>query len=1039
MAARDVRLTLWAIFVRAFVRLPNCARQIKKGDFVVKQIQRSKLTLSAAPLVLGIALVSAPAFAQDAAEEGASAEQSDIVVTGSRIARPDLEVTSPVTVVGAEEITARQPNAAEDLLRDLPAVRPALGPGVNNGGDGSASVNLRGLGDNRTLVILDGRRIVPFGLDGSVDLNVIPTGLVERVDIVTGGASSVYGADAVAGIVNFITRRNFSGVDLSANYRISERGDATQYRADLLIGGNLEDGRGNVVLGLGYSNRNPLLATSRKIAKVPISSANGLYNGSTGAVPAIFQSGLQSATNPNGLPTAGFGAVIDPTTGSFRAATQNDLFNTNLGTYFMTPLERFNVYAAGRYEVTDNIEVYSSAMFTRNKATLALASSGTFGNPFNLPLNNPYLPAGARAQLCAANGISVADCGTAAAMTTGTAQTVRVVPSRRLAEYGPRANPIESNMFQVQTGLRGDITDSIKFDVSAQYGETSQNQQRLNWGSSSKVQQALLAYDSNGTAPGGLVCSNTANGCVPLNLFGPDGSITADQIAFIDLDAQIRRLVQQGVVTASISGDLFGLTSPFASSPIAFSIGAEYRKLKAKATPDAPSRIQGEVLGTGARTPPDIGQYDVKEIFGEIIIPLIEDSFIHKATIEAGIRYSDYSTTGTSTTWKAGGTIEPIEGIKFRGMYQVAVRSPNILELHQSPVQGLSNLTSDVCAGAAPTAPRNLCEATGAPTGTYGGISQPSSGQINVTTSGNPNLDVERAKTYTLGLVFQPTFVPRFSITLDYFNIKINDLISAPSQNDILDGCYSTALNPARTPNAFCALISRNPLTGSLNGAGETPGVKLASSNLGKLTTAGVDLGMNYTLPLDEVFGSGNGKLRFGFNATWLDYYRSQATPNSINRECAGYYSTSCTNPRPEWKWNSRIGYSDGPIDVSLMWNHVSSVQLERERPAGTPLNTPAPGGLKPFCTIRNAMGICQDGILPAFRQIDAYDYFDLSVRFDVNDNFELGFLVENLFDKKPPLVGAGVAGTAFNNGNTMPTTYDVIGRSYTVSAKLAF
>jgi outer membrane receptor protein involved in Fe transport len=1025
----------------------------KIGDFLVKQIQRSKLTLSTAPLVLGIALASAPAFAQDAAEEGASAEQSDIVVTGSRIARPDLEVTSPVTVVGAEEITARQPNAAEDLLRDLPAVRPALGPGVNNGSDGSASVNLRGLGDDRTLVILDGRRIVPFGLDGSVDLNVIPTGLVERVDIVTGGASSVYGADAVAGIVNFITRRNFSGVDLSANYRISERGDATQYRADLLVGGNLEDGRGNVVLGLGYSNRNPLPATSRKIAKVPISSVNGLYNGSLTTVPANFLSALRTPIHPNGLPADGNGAVIDPTTGSFRATTQNDLFNTNLGTYFMTPLERFNVYAAGRYEITDNIEVYSSAMFARNKATLQLASSGTFGNTFQLPLNNPYLPVAARNQLCAATDSNPAVAGiqpidpaacAAAAVVIGGAGTpgyleIPAIPSRRFTEYGPRTNPIESTMFQVQTGLRGNITDSIRFDISAQYGETSQNQQQGNWGSSSKVQQALRAYDSNGAAPGGLVCSNTANGCVPLNLFGPEGSITADQIAFIDLDAQIRRLVQQGVVTASISGDLFGLASPFASSPIAFSIGAEYRKLKAKATPDAPSRIQGEVLGTGARTPPDIGQYDVKEIFGEIIIPVIEDSFIHRATIEAGIRYSDYSTTGTSTTWKAGGTIEPIEGFRFRGMYQVAVRSPNILELFQSPVQSLSNLTNDACAGAAPTAPRNLCEATGAPTGTYGGISQPSSGQINTTTSGNPNLDVERAKTYTLGLVFQPTFVPRFSITLDYFNIKINDLISAPSQNDILDGCYSAALNPAQTPNAFCALISRNPLTGSLNGAGETPGVKLASSNLGKLTTAGVDLGMNYTLPLDEVFGSGNGKLRFGFNATWLDYYRSQATPNSINRECAGYYSTSCTNPRPEWKWNSRIGYSDGPIDVSLMWNHVSSVQLERVRPAGTPLNTPAPGGPNPFCTTRNAMGICRDGILPAFRQIDAYDYFDLSVRFDVNDDFELGFLVENLFDKKPPLVGAGVAGTAFNNGNTMPTTYDVIGRAFTVSGKLAF
>jgi outer membrane receptor protein involved in Fe transport len=1000
---------------------------------------RYKGALLATTMIAGMA-IAAPAYAQiqqpveavpPVTEAPAAAASGDeIVVTGSRIARPDLEVASPVNVIGAEEIALRQPNSAEELLRDLPSVRPSLGPGVNNGSDGSASVNLRGLGDNRTLVILDGRRIVPFGLDGIVDLNVIPVGLVERVDVVTGGASTVYGADAVAGVVNFITRRNFQGVDIQGNYRISERGDAGQYRADLLVGANVGDGNGNVVLGVGYANRDALFATDRDIAKVPISSVTGLFQGSTGAVPAIFQSGLQSTANPNGLPTSGFGAVIDPTTGLFRAATAADTYNTNLGTYFLTPLERINVYAAGRYEIDPAAEVYVTGMFSRNKAELALASSGTFGNAFLLPLNNPYLTAGARAQLCAANNITTANCnaGAAAVGGPGTAgyREISVIPSRRFSEYGPRGNPIESTMFQAQAGLRGQITSTLRYDLSAQYGETNQNQARINWGSSSKVQQALRAYR---TPTGQPVCSNTANSCVPLNVFGPEGSITADQIGFIDLDAQIRRVVQQSVVTGSVSGDLFGLSSPLANSPIAFSIGGEYRRISAEATPDAPSQIQGEVLGTGARTPPDFGKYDVKEVFGEIIVPLIKNSFIYDATIEAGVRYSDYSTTGSSTTWKAGGTIEPVRGFKFRGMYQVAVRSPNIQELFQSPVQGLSNLTVDPCAGGTPTAARALCEATGAPAGTFGGISQPSSGQINVTTAGNPNLDVERAKTYTLGAVFTPTFVPRFSLTIDYFNIKISDLISAPSQNDILNGCYSTTLNAAQTPNAFCALIARNPLTGSLNGAGETPGVILSSSNLGKLATAGVDLGIAYRLPISQFIGSSSASLNFGFNGTWLDYYRIQATPNSIFRECTGYYSTSCTNPRPEWKWNARVGFADGPVNVSLLWNHVSSVDLEAIRPADLALGAPGPGN--------TAAGF--NSILPAFRSIKAYDFFDLSTRFDINKRFELGILVENLFDKQPPLVGAGVAGTAFNNGNTIPTTYDVIGRAFTVSARLRF
>lgn len=1004
--------------------------------------------LLASTLLIGSALYGAPAFAQDTA--AAETPAQDIVVTGSRIARPDLEVSSPVAVIGAQEIADRQPNSAEDLLRDLPSVRPALGPGVNNGSDGSASVNLRGLGDNRTLVILDGRRLTPFGLDGIVDLNVIPTGLIERVDVVTGGASTVYGADAVAGVVNFITRRDFAGFEASGNYRVSEMGDAVQYRADVLVGANLEDGRGNVVLGMGYGNRKPLFATNRSIAAVPISSVNGLYSGSTGAVPAIFQSGLQSATNPNGLPTNGFGAVIDPTTGAFRAATQADTFNTNIGTYFLTPLERINFYAAARYEISDSIEFYSTAQFARNKAELSLAASGTFGNAFVLPLNNPYLPAAARNQLCASNDfnpavagtqtLTAAECAAAATVVGGPGtpgyQQTTVIPSRRFLEYGPRGNPIESTWFQVQGGFRGNITEGLKYDVSAQYGETSQSQQRINWGSSSKVQQALLAFRN---AAGTPVCQNTANGCVPLNIFGANGSITPAMLGFIDLDAQIKRLVQQTVVTGSISGDLFNLTSPLANAPIAFSVGAEYRKLKASATPDASSQIQGEVLGTGARTPPDVGQYNVKEVFGEIIVPLIEDSFIYKATLEAGIRYSDYSTTGASTTWKAGGSIEPFQGLKFRGMYQVAVRSPNIQELYQSPVQGLSNLTTDVCAGATPSAPRALCEATGAPAGTYGGISQPSSGQINVTTSGNPNLDVERAKTWTVGGVFTPSFIPRLSITVDYFNIKITDLISAPSQNDILNGCYSAALNPSQTPNAFCALISRNPLTGSLNGAGETPGVILASSNLGRMSTAGIDLGVNYSIPLDSVFEGSGGKLQLGFNGTWMDYFRIQASPVSINRECAGYYSTSCTNARPQWKWNARVGYSDGAFNASLLWTHISSVRIEPIAPSPLPArDVPQTGGPNPVCTTQVA-GVCQNGIFDAFERVRAYEYFDLSLRYTFDDKLELGLLVENLFNTKAPLLGAGVAGTTFNNGNTMPTTYDVIGRAYTISAKLKF
>lgn len=986
-----------------------------------------------ASLLVSGSMFATPAFAQETSPSAESSIESEaIVVTGSRIVRADLETSSPVSVISGEEITLRQPNSAEELIRELPSVRPSLGAGVNNGGNGSATVDLRGLGNNRTLVILDGRRVTPFGLDGVVNLNVIPVGLVERVDVVTGGASSVYGADAVAGVVNFITKRDFSGVSLSSNYRISEQGDATQTRTDLLLGTNLGDGRGNVVLGLSYSKRDALKAVDREFSAVPISSTTGQASTSTLTVPSLFRSSLASASNPNGLPTNGYGAIFDPDTGSFRAATAEDVATTNEGNYLLTPLKSINAYAAGHYEVVDGIEIYASAMFSKNETRLALNSTGTFSNSYALSLNNPYLPDTARAQLCAANRISTTDCDAAAAAVggPGTAgyRQITVTPSRRFSEYGYRYNTNDSTLFQLQGGVRGNISSTIKFDVTAQYGETSQNQLRENWGSNSRVAQALLAYTD---ASGNAVCQDTSNGCVPLNLFGDLGSITPEMLEFVGLDSMVRRLVKLTMVTGSISGDLFGVTSPLASNPVAFAIGAEYRDTSARATPDAAAQIQGEVLGTGARTPPDYGSYDVKEVFGELVVPLIEDRLVKSATVEAGIRYSDYSTTGSNVTWKVGGSIEPVTGFKTRAMYQVAVRSPNIQELYQSPVRAIGSLTVDPCGGVTPSAPETLCLATGAPADSYGAISQPSSGQITLSTQGNPNLDVETAKTWTVGAVFTPVFLPGFSATVDWFRIRIDDLISAPTQSDIINGCYSTSLNPSQTPNAFCELIERDPVTGSLYTGVNAAGVILSSSNLGRMGTGGIDWSMRYGLDLANILPGNPGRFTLNMSGTWLDHFWTQATPNTITRECAGRYSTGCTNARPKWKWNVRGTYETGPFSVSLLWTHLSGVNYEPIGPAAgeVALTTPQAG----------STASTYNALYADFRRIDAYDYFDLNLGFDVSENMSFSLLVENLFDKQPPLLGSGVAGTAFNNGNTMPTTYDPIGRSYTVSARLTF
>jgi len=367
-------------------------------------------------------------------------------------------------------------------------------------------------------------------------------------------------------------------------------------------------------------------------------------------------------------------------------------------------------------------------------------------------------------------------------------------------------------------------------------------------------------------------------------------------------------------------------------------------------------------------------------------------------------------------------------------MYQVAVRSPNIQELYQSAVTQLGNLQIDPCqASALPSAASNpklaaLCIATGAPSGSIGSIPAPTATQINNLNSGNRKLRPEQAHTYTLGLVLVPRIAPGFSMTVDYFNITVDNAITKPSSGDIINGCYSASLNPNFDYNGFCQLIQRNPLTGSLNGGAETPGVILGGSNLGVIQTAGVDLGATYRFDLSALGLKGTpGKLAIGVNGTWLDYYHFQATPNAINRDCTGYYSNNCGTPRPTFRWNARTTYENGGFTASLLWNHMSAVSLEPYlATAITPLSTPQPGGPNPST------------VLAAYRHIGAYDTFDLALRQKIGD-FELGLQVENLFDRQPPIIGNTIAGSAFNTGNTFPTIYDVVGRSFMVSGRVKF
>jgi len=938
--------------------------------------------------LLGSAACISPAYAQDApGGETVIEDAAPIVVTGSRIQNPNLEQSSPVQVVGETEIGLRQATNAEELIGDLPGVSPGASSAVNNGGAGFASLNLRGVGTNRNLVLLDGTRLVPSSLLSETDLNIIPVALIERAEIVTGGASSVYGADAIAGVANFITKRDFSGVELASTVGITERGDGARYRFDVTVGANFDDGRGNAVLNVGYQKVEPVLQGGRAVSRDTY-----FLDGS------LVGSGTTTPTRINNR-------IYSPADGALRDYVgSRDAYNFAPDNYFQTPLERYNMFGAAQYEVADGIEVYAKGMFTRSKVQLSLASSGMFGDTWQLPLNNPFLPDAVRSEVCASNAISAADCaaaGTATSPNDPAYREVATVINRRFIEAGPRIRNLTTNQFQVWTGVRGSITDAIKFDVYGLHGESDRKNSNINWGLKSRVQQALRA---NSTTE----CADPANGCVPINLFGDGTDISQEAIAFFNQPAGSTVSTRLSVVSGSLSGELGNFLA--GETPIGFALGAEYRKYGAEQVSDVAFGTQDEVLGTGAPSPSFSGTYDVKEIFGELIVPIVEDvPGIYSLTAEAGIRLSDYSNTGTSTTWKAGGTWEPFRGYKLRGIYQHSVRSPNISELFTPITTGLANLAEDPCQGTNPVgnaALTAICLAQGAPAGTIGNIPAPSSGQINQTAGGNPDLDVEIADSYTLGLVVTPPQVPGLAITADYYHIKITDAITLPTPNDVFGPCFEEG------DAAACALIRRNPLNGSLNGGGDTPGQIALLTNQGTITTSGVDLRINYGLP------TGFGRLNFDLSGNWTEQSKFKASPTSINRECVGQYSSNCGffagEITPKYSFNMRAtAQIDDFGDISLLWRWLDGADYERI--------------LDP------------DGIEPDYLHIPSYSYFDLTYRAKVAEIFTLTLSVQNLLDKDPPLVSNYVGTTALNSGNTYPTTYDVLGRRYSLTASMRF
>jgi outer membrane receptor protein involved in Fe transport len=1038
-----------------------------------------------------LALISTPSFAQDAAAEEEAA--SEIIVTGSLITNPNLERSAPVNVTTSEEMELLQSNLAEEVLREIPGVVASIGSAVNNGNGGASYVNLRGIGSNRNIVLLDGDRIVPAGFGGQVDLNNVPLALVERVDVLTGGASTTYGADAVGGVVNFILKNDFSGLEAQVSQQLTEQGDGNVFRADVTIGANFDDGRGNAVFGVGYQQADPVYQGARDVSLDTLETYSGTALGSGTGFPSRFSGGrLISGTANGGTNQVNESGQLVPT---FKT------FNFNPYNVFQTPFERFNMFGQARYEVSDAVEVYSRGLFSKNTVNTIIAPSGAFGIGVNLSLNNPFLPAAMRNQFCAFDvnpsatvytpRFTQAQCDAAAnpslrpgsadylelgtggasatATTSGNSLAVlqawqpfdvngdgtisagegynpnpQVLFARRAIEAGPRISEYVTTVFDYRLGARGSITDSIDWDITGAYGQSENIQTIKGYTLNSRFRQSLRA-GGTASAP---VCFDATNGCVPANVFG---TIQPEAIPFLVQESTSFTKTSLAQVKGTINGDA-GVTSPFAEEPVAFAVGGEYRKYTARQGADALAK-GGDLGGAGGATPDIKGGFDVYEAFGEVVVPVVSDkAFIKSLTVEGGVRYSSYTVDApgnpsyNTTTFKVGGTWEPVESLAVRGTFARAVRAPNIGELFSPVNTGLTNLGTDPCAtfttagtllpgrpASGPTGElRAVCLAQGANLGNINSIPQPNAGQVNSTGGGNVNIKPETSDSFTIGAIFQPAFIPGLTASIDYYNIKVTGAISTPTPGDVIAACFgSNVFSPpaGASTSSACTSIRRSPADGGLSGDPNAfSGLPGNLSNAGAIETDGIDLILNYKTDLTDKIGlalsfNGNYTFKSTFNAFVLN-------PEAINRDCTGYFSSNCGSLQPDFSWSQRTTVSYGKVDVSLLWRHLSAMEQE-------PLDVIDGGAFFNGTIGASIPGV--GGRTVNFGKIKAYDYFDLSTRLNASENLTLTVSVQNLLDKEPPITGNNAGSTSYNSGNTFPSTYDALGRRYAVTAKLRF
>lgn len=990
----------------------------------------------ASPTAAQTTAESAPPAGAAAVQEAPTTSLQEVIVTGTRFRTPNASSPAPITIIGGADLLHQGATKTEELLNRLPQVNVGLADATNGSGafplTGTATVDLRGIGSFRTLVLMNGRRVNPGdAINPSADMHTIPEILIKRVEVLTGGASAIYGSDAVSGVVNFVMDDHFIGSKVTvqgsglygnndnsglqsimrANGVATSTGSALDGKTinlNAVYGTDFAGGAGHIEAYAGYRRNSGILGSRRDFSSC-------LLQGQTQGLP---YSCLLDPTTPAGqfVPYDATGTTPGtPYTlgagGTLRPFTPADAYNPALVETLQRPDTRYNAGAFGQFTFNEHAQAYLETQFTNDYTTLRLEPSGTTAtgfsivgtdptslasaaaglNTFSIPCSNPLLSPSEVSAFCTQNGLGAADMAT-------------VGIGRRNVEQGFLEDAFAHTSYRMVLGLKGEISEGWSYDGSVNYGKVTAHERLSNDVSSVRLARALNVVSVNGTPTCQSVVDGSDPSCLPYNIWSP-GGVTPAAARYISGSASQDGYASHTVVSAQAVGDLgrYGLKSPAASDGVGLAVGTEYRDEIVNSRPGG-GYVTGDLVSSGSKKL-TLGTFHVAEGFAELKVPLLKDlPFAQSLNVDIADRFAQYTPQGSVNSYNFGADWAPLQTVRFRGSYTRAIRAPNGHELFWSQEINPQPI-SDPCSGPTPAGSQAQCALTGVTAAQYGNI--PLTNVTNVAIGGNPKLRPEIANTLTAGIVFTNfDWAPGALVSVDYWRIRIKNYLGA--LGNPLGACLAGS-------EIGCANVVRG--AGGSLAPGSGGFVNLGNTNTGGFGVSGVDVAGQYILQLHSA-----GSVTFTLNASKALDNPISVDPSAPSYDCIGLYGVTCTangptSPVPKWRHTLRTTWSQKNLEVSLNWRYIGALNFESTDP-GVPV---APNEV----------------IYPADSHVPAYNYFDLDLGHE-SANVDVRVGVNNLFDKKPPLVGLS-SSPAIVNGNLLAGIFDPFGREIFVEVTAHF